>query len=160
MINLIRIFLGTLVFLLVIFSNKLEKIKLSLTRDCFSCKLIRKDLSNINVQKSNLSLANLIESDFSKSNLTGSILVGSILKWANLSGANLSGSYLILADFSGANLSNADLSNVRIWGSGFENSNLSGVDFKRSEFIKNDFDIKDLADYKLDDVSMGILKKK
>ena len=32
----------------------------------------------------------------------------------------------------------------------FENSNLSGVDFKRSEFIKKDFDIKDLADYKLD----------
>ena len=78
----------------------------------------------------NLNRANLSEADLSGVNLSGANLSGADLSGVNLSGADLSG-----ADLSGAKLSGADLSGVD-----FSGADLSGADLSRANFSGADIE--------------------
>lgn len=127
--------------------------------DCIGMNLIGRDLSGLNLAKTNfveaqlqgvdLNGVNLYEADLSGANLTGANLRNANLNDAKLIGANLSradlgGSSLFGANLSGANLTEADLTKVdltettlsgasfakaRLTDANLQNANLAGIEF-------------------------------
>jgi TIR domain/Pentapeptide repeats (8 copies) len=81
---------------------------------------IRPDLSEVNLQESNL-----FGADLSHTNLSGSILADANLFGADLFGADLSLAYLFGADLSRADLSRADFSDAVVGWTTFGNVDLS-----------------------------------
>ena len=82
-----------------------------------------------NLREADLSGANLRQADLSRANLSGANLStanlsGANLSTANLSGANLSRGNLLEADLSGANLRQADLSRANLSGANLRRANL------------------------------------
>jgi uncharacterized protein YjbI with pentapeptide repeats len=67
------------------------------------------DLSEADLGKLNLTLANFADANLSGASLVMANLEGADLRWANLSGANLVGARLIGVDLQEANLSGTDL---------------------------------------------------
>jgi hypothetical protein len=70
--------------------------------------------------------------DLNRANLSGADLSGADLSRADLSGANLSGADLSRANLSGADLSRADLSGADLSGADLNSNNLKYVDFTKS----------------------------
>ncbi|MDJ0677795.1 MAG: pentapeptide repeat-containing protein [Calothrix sp. MO_167.B42] len=84
----------------------------------------------------NLSNSNLERADLSGANLPGINLQESNLQNANLAGANLEGANLTRANLKGANLSRANLKGAILKQSNLNNSNLYGANFEHADFSK------------------------
>ena len=91
------------------------------------------DLRYIILRGTNLSEANLISSNLRGVNLTYANLRGSDLRGANLTYANLRGSDLEDANLSDANLIDANLISSNLKGADLRGSDLRGVDLKGSD---------------------------
>lgn len=92
----------------------------------------RANLSGANLREANLSFAHLSETNLSGANLSNASLNFAHLNEANLSGANLDNAKLIKADLSGANLREADLIGAKL-----ESANLSEADLTEANLIKS-----------------------
>jgi len=97
--------------------------------------LERIDLTGANLYGADLYGANLSGADLSGANLSGANIFEADLTGANLSGANLSGANIFGADLTGANLSGADLTGANIFdadltGANLTGANLSGADLR------------------------------
>jgi hypothetical protein len=102
--------------------------------------LNRVDLSYADLTSANLYHANLIGARLYKSNLTGANLKGAILEGADLKDANLTRAYLIGADLTlanlrganlaGANLTDADLTHAILYKADVTGANLRGAILK------------------------------
>jgi len=104
------------------------------------------NLSHANLQKADLSGANLYRADLVEANLQGAVLFKANLQQANLSRANLLGAVLLKASLQGANLSDAnlqgavllkaDLQEANLTSAKLQKADLSGADLKGAVLIK------------------------
>jgi len=85
----------------------------------------RQEVDRIDLSGANLEQANLSNADLSKANLSGTIMSNADLSKANLSGAILSNADLSNADLHDANLSDAILSNADLFDADLSNADLS-----------------------------------
>ena len=91
---------------------------------------IRADLSNVDLRKVNLHLANLAMVDLSGANLSLANLSGADLTGANLRGADLTEANLTGTDLSGIDLTDADLRSADL-----RRADLSGANLRRTKNI-------------------------
>jgi uncharacterized protein YjbI with pentapeptide repeats len=96
--------------------------------------LIIPDLSNIHLEKTNLSKAN-----FSNTNLSRSTILNCNMSRTNVSGADISMAYLSRVDFSHSTLTDANFSNSSLTIVEFTSCQLDGVNFKACQFTRADF---------------------
>jgi uncharacterized protein YjbI with pentapeptide repeats len=89
--------------------------------------LERADLSKADLREANLPMVRLLRVDLSEADLTGANLYKAILGTANLSEADLSGAGLFGAWLSGANLTKANLSWAHLTGANLTLTKLSGA---------------------------------
>ncbi len=91
------------------------------------------NLSHANLQKADLSGANLYRADLVEANLQGAVLFKANLQQANLSRANLQGAVLLKATLQGANLSNANLQGSVLLKTNLQEANLSSAKLQKAD---------------------------
>lgn len=97
------------------------------------------DLSDINMEKADLSGSIFTRVILKKANLSGAKLTGSNLAEANLSGANLTDADLTDADLTAANLTDADLSGATLEDAILEGANLAQAVLRKIKGANADF---------------------
>ena len=103
----------------------------------------RPNLNKLDLSGANLSLLNLFGADLVDANLSEADLSGTNLSFANCQGANLSEAILVRANLSGADLSDAYM---------------GGADFFRADLIWTDLSGADLSDANLNQANLRAAK--
>jgi Pentapeptide repeats (8 copies) len=116
---------------------QIEKLNLS-NANLRGARLTHTDLSNANLKGAKLSSASLSNANLSDADLRGAILMYVNLSNANLSNANLNDADLRGANLSSANLSSANLSDANLILANFSNANLSGANVDKAQFRHNE----------------------
>ncbi|MFB3062010.1 MAG: pentapeptide repeat-containing protein [Candidatus Binatia bacterium] len=91
------------------------------------------NLSHADLQKADLSGANLYRADLVEANLQGAVLFKANLQQANLSRANLLGAVLLKASLQGANLSNANLQGSVLLKADLQEANLTSAKLRKAD---------------------------
>ena len=108
-------------------------------------KLLKTNLSEANLSDTNFTGANLSKVNLSGANLSGTNLSKVDLTGSNLSGANLTGAKLVDSNLTGADLNEAKLKDANLTGANLTGTNLTKADLTgiilRNSYTEDNFTI-------------------